>query len=126
MLPAAEPLRSCRVLLVEDNLDVAVVARDYLEQCGCEVASAASGEAAIDLLKTDSRHRVDVVGYRDAGNEWSGTCAVCSQKQPAQGDYSRIGLQRNRNALAIAEGFLLLKQTLFAGNSSSRHLHRSP
>jgi two-component system NtrC family sensor kinase len=42
-----------RVLLVEDNPDVAVVAEDYLEQCGCMVVRADSAEKAIELLNTD-------------------------------------------------------------------------
>lgn len=47
--PAEKPLR---VLLVEDNADVAVVAREYLERCGSAVIDAASAEAAIELLNT--------------------------------------------------------------------------
>ena len=38
-----EDLAPVRVLLVEDNPDVAVVARDYLENIGCSVVQAASG-----------------------------------------------------------------------------------
>jgi two-component system NtrC family sensor kinase len=51
--------RPARVLLVEDNPDVAVVASDYLEQCGCTVLRAGSAESALELLNKESR--IDVI-----------------------------------------------------------------
>ena len=53
-----ESLRS-RVLLVEDNADVATVARDYLEQCGCSVIMANNAETAVAAL--NSRSDIDLV-----------------------------------------------------------------
>ena len=53
-----ESLRS-RVLLVEDNADVATIARDYLEQCGCSVIMANNAEAAVATL--NSRSDIDLV-----------------------------------------------------------------
>jgi two-component system NtrC family sensor kinase len=49
-----DKLEPRRVLLVEDNSEVAVVAQDYLEQCGCTVIRADSGETAIELLNADA------------------------------------------------------------------------
>jgi two-component system NtrC family sensor kinase len=61
--PAAKPpaatLEQARVLLVEDNPDVATVAADYLEQCGCRVVKAISAEAAVETL--NRRKDIDLV-----------------------------------------------------------------
>jgi two-component system NtrC family sensor kinase len=51
--------RPLRVLLVEDNPDVAAVASDCLEQCGCTVLRAPSAESAIELLNKESR--IDII-----------------------------------------------------------------
>lgn len=48
-----------RVLLVEDNMDVAAVAADYLEQCRCSIVNAESAEAAIEIL--NARNDIDLV-----------------------------------------------------------------
>ncbi len=48
-----------RVLLVEDNAEVAEVARSYLEQLGCEVRHVESAWAALELLERDSQ--IDLV-----------------------------------------------------------------
>jgi two-component system, NtrC family, sensor kinase len=56
---ADEPL-DCRVLLVEDNADLATVTRQLLENAGCTVEWAASGEAARELIDADPR-RFDIV-----------------------------------------------------------------
>jgi two-component system NtrC family sensor kinase len=53
------PLERTRVLLVEDNADVATVAADYLEQCGCSVIKAESAEAAVSAL--NRRNDIDLV-----------------------------------------------------------------
>jgi two-component system NtrC family sensor kinase len=42
-----------RVLLVEDNPEVAIIAADHLEQCGCTVLRAQTAEAAIEVLGKD-------------------------------------------------------------------------
>ena len=47
------------MLLVEDNPDVATVAADYLEQCGCRVVKANSAEAAVETL--NRRKDIDLV-----------------------------------------------------------------
>jgi two-component system NtrC family sensor kinase len=57
--PATLANRQARVLLVEDNPDVAVIASDYLEQCGCTVLRADSAESAIELLNKEPR--VDII-----------------------------------------------------------------
>ena len=57
--PPAASLEQARVLLVEDNPDVATVATDYLEQCGCQVVKAASAEAAVETL--NQRRDIDLV-----------------------------------------------------------------
>jgi two-component system NtrC family sensor kinase len=56
--PAAS-VEQARVLLVEDNPDVATVATDYLEQCGCRVVKANSAEAAVETL--NRRKDIDLV-----------------------------------------------------------------
>ncbi|MBV9348746.1 MAG: response regulator [Pseudolabrys sp.] len=48
-----------RVLLVEDNADVATVAMDYLEQCGWSVVKADNAEVAMEILKSSAD--VDVI-----------------------------------------------------------------
>ena len=57
--PPAASLGQARVLLVEDNPDVATVAADYLEQCGCRVVKANSAEAAVETL--NRRRDIDLV-----------------------------------------------------------------
>ena len=52
-------LARARVLLVEDNPDVAIIAADYLEQCGCNVIKVESGEKAVDTL--NRRNDIDLV-----------------------------------------------------------------
>jgi two-component system, NtrC family, sensor kinase len=55
----SQPLQ-CRVLLVEDNSDLAAVTRTLLETSGCSVEWAAGGEAARRLID-QARERFDVV-----------------------------------------------------------------
>ena len=59
--PAFEDVarKAGRILLVEDNADVAMVAADYLEQCGCSVLTAGNAEAALEVLKASGQ--VDAV-----------------------------------------------------------------
>jgi two-component system NtrC family sensor kinase len=57
-LPVGQPHRS-RVLLVEDNSDVATIATDYLQQCGCKVVLASNAELAIEEL--NARRDIDLV-----------------------------------------------------------------
>ena len=57
--PPAASVEQARVLLVEDNPDVATVAADYLEQCGCRVVKANSAEAAVETL--NRRKDIDLV-----------------------------------------------------------------
>jgi len=52
-------LEHARVLLVEDNADVATIAADYLEQCGCSVVRADNAEVAIATL--NRRTDIDLV-----------------------------------------------------------------
>jgi len=42
------------VLLVEDNDEVAAVARSYFEQLGYKIKEAASGQTGLDLIESDS------------------------------------------------------------------------
>ena len=57
-LPARDPLRPLRVLLVEDNERTIAAFRQYLEAHGCAIAVAATGPEGLDL----ARHTpVDVV-----------------------------------------------------------------
>ena len=109
MLPTAHPIQSCRVLLVEDNLDVAVVARDYLEQCGCEVASAASGEAAIDLLKADPGIELMLSDIVMPGMNGLELARFVRKNNPRTGIILASGYSEMAT-LAIAEGFLLLNK----------------
>ena len=56
---ASKTFGSATVLLVEDHPDVSAVAADYLEQYGCKVLLANSGEAAIEAL--NKRRDINVV-----------------------------------------------------------------
>jgi two-component system NtrC family sensor kinase len=47
------------VLLVEDNADVAIIATEYLEQCGCRVMKAGNAEIAVSTL--NERTDIDLV-----------------------------------------------------------------
>jgi two-component system NtrC family sensor kinase len=103
------PIKPCRVLLVEDNLDVGVVARDYLEQCGCEVLNARSGEEAIDSLRSERSIELilsDIVMPGMNGLELARTVREHHRDIPiilASG-YSEMA------AVAVAEGFVLLNK----------------
>jgi signal transduction histidine kinase/ActR/RegA family two-component response regulator len=54
-LPAAMPRLSCRVLLVEDNREVAEASRQLLESFGCSVEHAIAAEAAQEMLVSDTQ-----------------------------------------------------------------------
>ncbi len=49
--PRPPPTRGLRVLLVEDNADVAVATQDLLETMGCTVRRVADADAAVELLQ---------------------------------------------------------------------------
>ena len=57
--PDATRLERKRVLLVEDNADVACIATEYLEQCGCNVMKAAN--AAIAVATLNEQKDIDIV-----------------------------------------------------------------
>jgi two-component system, NtrC family, sensor kinase len=59
VVPEATRLERKRVLLVEDNIDVAAIATEYLEQCGCDVTTAVN--AAIAVATLNERHDIDIV-----------------------------------------------------------------
>jgi two-component system NtrC family sensor kinase len=59
-LPSTEGARLGKVLLVEDNGDVAEVTRGYLEECGYAVTRAWDVQSALDLLR-GSQAGVDLV-----------------------------------------------------------------
>lgn len=59
--PGASGRLGARVLLVEDNEEVASTVRDLLAVAGCEVMQAASGAAARDLLQSPPGARVELV-----------------------------------------------------------------
>ncbi len=57
---AARALPGVRVLLVEDNAELAFATAKMLETMGCEVRQAESADAAISILRTDAA-RFDIV-----------------------------------------------------------------
>ena len=57
--PAGAAPPAGRVLVVEDNAEVAEVSRDYFEQLGFQVRHAASAQAGLDFLEHE--HNVDLV-----------------------------------------------------------------
>jgi two-component system NtrC family sensor kinase len=59
VVPDATRLERKRVLLVEDNADVAIIATEYLEQCGCDVSKAEN--AAIAVATLNERKDIDIV-----------------------------------------------------------------
>ena len=95
--------------MVEDNLEVAVVARDYLEQCGCEVASAASGEAAIDLLKANSGIELMLSDIVMPGMNGLELARFVRKNNPRTEIILASGYSEMAT-VAIAEGFLLLNK----------------
>ena len=58
--PAVPATLDCRVLLVEDNAAVADATRSLLQLMGCATTHVATGEAAWEYIKADSK-RVDLV-----------------------------------------------------------------
>ncbi len=52
-VPETDPISGGRVLLVEDNPEVAIVAAEQLKQCGCTVIQVDNAKAAIDVLNND-------------------------------------------------------------------------
>jgi len=59
VVPDSATLNHVRVLLVEDNADVATIATDFLEQCGCSIIRVGNAEAAIEIL--NRRNDIDIV-----------------------------------------------------------------
>ena len=59
VVPDSAKLSRIRVLLVEDNADVASIATDYLQQCGCSIVRVDNAEAAIEIL--NRRNDIDLI-----------------------------------------------------------------
>jgi two-component system NtrC family sensor kinase len=117
------PIKPCRVLLVEDNVNVEVVARDYLQQCGCEIVSARSGEVAIDHLRSDCGIELILSDIVMPGMNGLELARIVREHHPhipiilASG-YSEMA------AVAVAEGFVLLNKpyTLDALRAAIAHV----
>jgi CheY-like chemotaxis protein len=61
--PIAAPLNSPKILLVDDNRNGLIVRKALLEEIGCAVRTAASGDEALDLFLSDAFDLV-VTDYR--------------------------------------------------------------
>jgi two-component system, NtrC family, sensor kinase len=106
--PAAT-LNQRRVLLVEDNPDVATVAADYLEQCGCHVVMADNAEAAVATL--NRRQDIDLVFSDIAMPGMSGLelGRLVRDHHPEIPVVLASGYS-DKAARAVEEGFLLLEK----------------
>jgi two-component system NtrC family sensor kinase len=98
-----------RVLLVEDNPDVAVIAQDYLKQCGCTVVHADSAEVAIELLKTDPDIALVFSDIVMPGMNGLELARLVRDHYPGIGLILASGYSE-KAALALAEGFALLNK----------------
>jgi two-component system NtrC family sensor kinase len=105
--PETSDLR--RVLLVEDNPDVAAVARDYLEQCGCTVVGAESAEAAIELLNIDTEIRLVFSDIVMPGMNGLELARLVREHHPGIGLILASGYS-DKATDAVSEGFLLLNK----------------
>jgi two-component system NtrC family sensor kinase len=106
--PSAE-LERRRVLLVEDNPDVATVAADYLEQCGCSVIKAGNAESAVATL--NQRKDIDLVFSDIAMPGMSGLelGRLVRDHHPEIPVVLASGYS-DKAARAVEEGFLLLEK----------------
>jgi two-component system NtrC family sensor kinase len=106
--PAAT-LEHARVLLVEDNADVATVAADYLEQCGCSVVKAENAEAAVETL--NRRQDIDLVFSDIAMPGMSGLelGRLVRDHHPEIPVVLATGYS-DKAARAVEEGFVLLEK----------------
>jgi len=98
-----------RVLLVEDNPDVAVVAQNYLEQCGCTVIHADSAEAAIERLNTDRDIALVFSDIVMPGMNGLELARLVRDHHPGIGLILASGYSE-KAAVALAEGFALLNK----------------
>ena len=98
-----------RVLLVEDNPDVAVVVEDYLEQCGCTVVRADSAEKAIELLNTDKGIELLFSDIVMPGMNGLELARLVRDHHPGMGLILASGYS-DKATDAISEGFTLLNK----------------
>ena len=97
------------MLLVEDNRDVAMIATDYLEQCGCSVVKVESAEAAIETL--NRREDIDLVFSDIAMPGMSGL----ELARFVRDHYPEIGIvlatgYSDKATRAVEEGFRLIEK----------------
>jgi two-component system NtrC family sensor kinase len=98
-----------RVLLVEDNLNVAVVAQDYLERCGCTVVRAESADTALDLLNADTEIQLVFSDILMPGMNGLELARLVREHHPEIGLILASGYS-DKAAVAVSEGFLLLNK----------------
>jgi two-component system NtrC family sensor kinase len=98
-----------RVLLVEDNADVAMIATDYLEQCGCTVIKAENAEAAVEML--NRRKDIDLVFSDIAMPGMSGLelARLVRDHHPEIGILLATGYS-DKASRAVEEGFRLIEK----------------
>jgi two-component system NtrC family sensor kinase len=100
---------SLRVLLVEDNPEVRIVASDYLEALGYSVVTAESGERAVDIL--NGPNELDVVFSDIVLPGLSGVelARIVREHHPQVGVVLATGYSE-KTAAAVADGFTLLQK----------------
>jgi two-component system NtrC family sensor kinase len=105
----AAKLERRRVLLVEDNADVATIATDYLEQCGCSVVQAENAERALDTL--NRRKDIDFVFSDIVMPGMSGLelARLVRDHHPEIGIVLATGYSDKANR-AVQEGFSLIEK----------------
>ena len=102
-------LEGIRVLLVEDNPDVAMIATDYLEQCGCSVVRAENAEKALETL--NGRNDINLVLSDIAMPGMSGLelARVVRDHHPEIGIVLATGYS-DKASRAVEEGFRLIEK----------------
>jgi two-component system NtrC family sensor kinase len=98
-----------KVLLVEDNAEVATVATDYLSELDLEVVHASSAEAAIPLLSHDSHIGLVLSDIVMPGMTGLDLARHIRQQHPDLPIILATGYS-DKADLAIADGFPLIKK----------------
>ena len=101
-------LAGIRVLLVEDNSDVAIIASDYLEQCGC-VVRAENAEKAIETLNGRSDIKLVLSDIAMPGMSGLELARLVRDHHPEIGIVLASGYS-DKASRAVEEGFRLIEK----------------
>jgi two-component system NtrC family sensor kinase len=102
-------LEGIRVLLVEDNPEVAIVATDYLEQCGCCVLRAENAEKALEALNGEERINLVLSDIAMPGMSGLELARLVRDHHPEIGIVLATGYS-DKASRAVEEGFRLIEK----------------